>query len=71
MSAYKHFNACYYCKPPRRHPGCHATCPDYAEDKKNYDAIKANAEFERQMNDAMHTPGFYQTLKRKRNREKR
>lgn len=22
-------NPCYGCKPPKRQPGCHATCPDY------------------------------------------
>ena len=71
MAAYKFFSSCYHCKPPKRHPGCHATCPNYAEDKKNYDTMKANADFERKMNETIRTPGFYQTLKRKRNKEKR
>lgn len=22
---------CRYCVPPKRHSGCHATCPDYKE----------------------------------------
>lgn len=71
MAAYKFFSACYYCKPPKRHPGCHATCPDYIEDKKNYNAMKEVADMEKQTNAVVHTPGFYQTLKRKRNREKK
>lgn len=71
MASYKFFNSCYNCRPPKRYPGCHATCPNYAEDKKNYNAIKVVADLEKQLDAAIHTPGFYQTLKRKRNREKK
>ena len=73
MAEFKYFSSCYHCKPPKRHPGCHATCPGYAEDKKNYEIVKENEDYERKMNAAMDTPGFYQTLrrKRKRNRERK
>ena len=71
MADYKFFASCYSCKPPKRRPGCHATCPEYLEDKKNYEAVKTLKDFERKMDDAVHTPGFYQTLKRKRNKERK
>jgi hypothetical protein len=71
MSAFKFFNSCYNCKPPKRYPGCHATCPDYAKDKADYENMKAIVDYEKKMDDAVHTPGFYRTLKRKRNKEKK
>ena len=38
-----YFEDCHYCVPPERHPGCHATCPRYAEGKARYEADKAEA----------------------------
>ena len=29
---------CRYCKPPKRTPTCHATCPEYIEQKAQHDA---------------------------------
>ena len=34
-----YFKECAQCVPPRRHPGCHQTCPDYIEDKERHDKI--------------------------------
>ena len=28
---------CYPCKPPKRYPGCHGICPEYAEQKAQHD----------------------------------
>lgn len=28
---------CKYCFPPKRHLGCHSTCPEYLEEKKDLD----------------------------------
>lgn len=33
--------SCYGCIPPRRHPGCHATCPDYEKDDAEHQERKA------------------------------
>lgn len=32
------FKCCHKCVAPKRHPGCHADCPDYAKDKADYEA---------------------------------
>lgn len=32
---------CRYCVAPKRHPGCHGTCPEYIEQRAEYDKIKA------------------------------
>ena len=34
------FECCHYCKPPKRHPGCHDNCHDYTEQKKLYNERK-------------------------------
>ena len=31
------FECCHFCKE-KRFPGCHSTCPDYADAKKDWDA---------------------------------
>ena len=31
------FEKCKTCKPPIRHPGCHAKCEDYIHDKEIVD----------------------------------
>ena len=42
--AINYFEKCQHCKPPERHPGCHDTCPHYAEARARWDADKAVAE---------------------------
>lgn len=34
-------NCCHYCVAPKRHPGCHDHCPDYAAEKAEHDRRKA------------------------------
>lgn len=31
------FKECIKCKPPKRHPGCQDTCPDYIRDKTKHE----------------------------------
>lgn len=38
---------CLGCKPPKRNPYCHSTCPEYLEQKAEYDERKAIADKER------------------------
>lgn len=33
--------SCKWCKPPKRHPGCHSTCPEYLSEKEEYDSKMA------------------------------
>ena len=32
---------CFGCVAPKRHPGCHGHCPEYAKDKAAHDEQKA------------------------------
>ena len=34
-------NCCHFCVPPKRYPGCHGHCPDYAAEKAENDRLKA------------------------------
>ena len=34
-------NCCHYCVAPKRHPGCHDSCPEYAAEKALHDKLKA------------------------------
>lgn len=34
-------NCCHYCVAPKRHPGCHGSCPEYAAEKAEHDRLKA------------------------------
>ena len=34
-------NCCHYCVAPKRHPGCHDSCPDYAAQKAEHEKLKA------------------------------
>lgn len=38
--------SCRGCVPPKRHPGCHDHCPDYLNEKAEYDA-KRDADYKR------------------------
>ena len=44
-----YFEECQKCVPPKRHPGCHGTCPDYAESRAKFDADKAKADAGREL----------------------
>lgn len=32
---------CWGCQPPERNPYCHSTCPEYLEQKAEYERLKA------------------------------
>ena len=35
------FTCCRYCVAPKRHPGCHGTCPEYIKQREEYEQFKA------------------------------
>ena len=41
------FEECHYCKPPKRHPGCHDHCPEYLASKAEYDQRRMDARQDR------------------------
>lgn len=34
-------NCCHFCVAPKRYPGCHGNCPEYAAEKAEHDRLKA------------------------------
>ena len=51
MSMFEH---CKNCVAPKRHPGCHSKCPDYEEDRKKYDAKKAELDKKKKAQDEIY-----------------
>ena len=45
--------SCKDCVAPKRYPGCHAVCPEYLEQKAEYDRIKAIRDKEREVSCAI------------------
>lgn len=37
----KLFECCHKCKPPKRGPTCHSTCPEYLRDAAENERLKA------------------------------
>lgn len=37
------FASCHACTAPKRHPGCHGSCPEYAADKARNDECREKA----------------------------
>lgn len=37
------FECCQKCVKPKRHPGCHDHCPEYAEERAKFDQNKKAA----------------------------
>ena len=46
MSGY--FECCHRCKPPKRHPGCHAKCPEYLRAAEAWEKVREAARKERE-----------------------
>lgn len=45
------FECCYKCAPPKRYPGCHASCRGYLDARKRYDEAVALQKKERARED--------------------
>lgn len=48
MAKYDPFECCHICVPPKRCPGCHDRCPDYAEAWILFEAKKSILEADRE-----------------------
>lgn len=46
---------CTHCVPPKRHSGCHSTCPEYTKEKAEHNREKAETrklyDYEKDAND--------------------
>ena len=41
------FECCHKCKAPKRHTGCHKSCPEYAKAKKEFEEHKETVRLHR------------------------
>lgn len=48
MAKYNPFECCQNCVPPKRQPGCHDRCPEYAEAWILFEARKSVLEADRE-----------------------
>lgn len=60
MMAKQYFESCRNCKPPKRKPGCHGTCPEYREDREAWDRDKERIDAEKEKD------SFLKSIERKR-----
>ena len=60
--AYVHYNGrggakwrveCFDCVAPKRHPGCHAHCPEYIAERAKYDFEKAIRDQKKYISDGL------------------
>ena len=51
MSMFEH---CHHCVAPKRHPGCHSTCPEYKQDREQYNAKKAELDKKKKVFDEIY-----------------
>lgn len=47
--------SCRYCTAPKRHPGCHSTCPEYLKEKAEYDKLKEQHDKEKAVHQAIYS----------------
>ena len=62
------FECCIPCKTPKRYPGCHDHCPDYAKAREKYEQEKAVANKKKAIDqsiDAQKISGVKRALRRK------
>lgn len=58
---------CQHCVPPKRYPGCHDSCPDYAAQKAEHERLKAADAEKRKTNNNIYSQradNITKTLKR-------
>ena len=54
MGGNRHFQACHKCVAPKRHPGCHGSCKEYADEKAEYEEIKERLAKEQAVSSCVH-----------------
>ena len=61
------FECCILCKSPKRYPGCHDRCPDYAQARAKYDKAMADQKKAvRQSINAQKIAGVTRALRRRK-----
>ena len=66
------FECCMRCKAPKRYPGCHDHCTEYAAAKANHDERRAIDERRRSQGvTAQKYDGVFRAFKRKKGRARK
>ena len=61
------FECCIPCKPPKRYPGCHDHCPEYAAARAKYDkAVADQKKAVRQSINAQKIDGVTRAIKKRK-----
>ena len=61
------FECCIPCKPPKRYPGCHDHCPEYAVARAKYDkAVADQNKAVRQSINAQKIAGVTRAIKKRK-----
>ena len=58
---------CYGCVAPKRYPGCHSHCPEYIEERAEYDRRKAAEDQKNAVSNGIYlqkSDGVYRATKR-------
>ena len=63
---YKVIRTCYGCEKPKRHPGCHATCPDYLRENAEHQERKKLVGREKRLYYSLEEFGIISCEKQKR-----
>lgn len=61
---------CNGCVAPKRHVGCHGTCPDYIKEKAEHDARMAEDYKRRHLNQNLNDQRYTAITKATRNKRK-
>lgn len=62
---------CNGCVPPKRHVGCHGTCPDYIREKAEHDALMAKEWQKRSINQGLTNETFRAVQRASKGKRKR
>lgn len=66
------FKSCFGCVAPKRHPGCHGSCPEYLAERAEYDRLKEIHDREQRVTIGIYTSRnqkVYKALKDRRNKK--
>ena len=61
---------CSGCVAPKRHPGCHGSCPEYIQEKSGHDAKMAEEYKRRHLNQNLNEQRYAAINKAVRNKRK-
>ena len=61
---------CKGCVAPKRHPGCHSSCPEYLAQKAEYDRLKAENDRKKSIDANIYNSRYEKIDKARKNRRR-